>query len=205
MLCKGFSNDRGPSARKPRHRRFGPLHPAERLAQKFSYSIHEGRDSNTADNREFASRLGSGETDPSPPSANSAAGFGTTSQYRSLRGADAAEQVDVTRVGAHAIKYRILEAYESDIPMLVGLFQPEEGFVLVSQTEIVDCHRVRAIPSASAIASLLDPPLARAPDSRGLINLFQFFCHFGCTIQGEEPLVRIDSVVVHALGVVAIT
>ena len=41
------ANDGGPRARKPSHRRLGPIHPAQRRAQKFSYSIHECRDSNT--------------------------------------------------------------------------------------------------------------------------------------------------------------
>ena len=51
MLRKGFANDHGPSARKPRHRCFGPIHPAQRLAQELADFLHEGRDSNTADAR----------------------------------------------------------------------------------------------------------------------------------------------------------
>ena len=46
-----FANDGRPRTRKPGHRRFGPVHPTQRLAQKFSYAIHEGRDSNIKRNQ----------------------------------------------------------------------------------------------------------------------------------------------------------
>src|SRR5579862_1737699 len=42
MFRESFANYRGPSARKPSHCCFGPIHPAKRRAQKFADFLHEG-------------------------------------------------------------------------------------------------------------------------------------------------------------------
>jgi hypothetical protein len=40
---EGFPNDRGPRARKPGERRFGPLEPAHNSSQEFSRTFHRVR------------------------------------------------------------------------------------------------------------------------------------------------------------------
>src|SRR6516225_3386859 len=80
------------------------------------------------------------QTRQAPPE-ESGASLARPGLARSLREADAAEQILEARIRVQGLPYWVhVQEGEQCIVLLIGFFQPVEGLILVSQARVNACH-----------------------------------------------------------------